>query len=397
MVRWFLYVFLASLATSCSSTHWGKWSQQAADDDLYFVSSGEAAKTVDVRQQSRASQADPDDPYEAYLQARKGKNSGISPYDPDEAAYDRTMRRHADPFWSSPSMSMGLGMGGFYGGRNYMLYNPYFPPFWSMQPGISLGWNSMNGMHMGMGYGMGWGMNSGWGYGGMNPWMMGMGNPWATGMYNPWMGGGWGNPWGWNSGWYQPGWGGGWGNPANDVGNRLATAPPRGGSRVGGSLPQQPSLFNPTPGRGGQAGGSGMASPRNANADDSRYQSRTTGPRNSAVRDMPSGNAGRPGRTIITESRPTQTPQRGRYEETTTRRSTPSQYENRSRESLPSRSYDNGRSNWNTPSRSFENDRGSWSSPSRGGGSDISPSRGGGSSGGGGSRPSGGGNPGRPR
>lgn len=388
MVRWFFYVFVVLVGTSCSSTQWAKWSQQAADDDLYFVSSGEASRVVDVRSQARSAQAEPEDPYEAYLQARKGRNSGVSPYDPNEAAYDRTMRRHADPFWSSPSMGMGLGMGGFFGGRNYMLYNPYFPPFWSMQPGLSLGWNSFNGFNAGMGWGMGWGMQSPWGFGGMDPWMMGMHDPWMMGMHNPWMGPGWGNPWGWNNGWHQPGWGGGWqGNPGNDAGNRLATAPPRGGSRVGGSLPQQPSLFNPNPGRAGQAGTAGMSAPRSTTATDGRYPSRTAPTRNSSVREVPTGSEQRPssGRTVITDSRPTQTPQRGRYDDTPSRRVNPSvQTESPTRQ-------------WSTPSRSFDSDRGSWSTPSRGGSDVSTPSRGGGSTGGGGGRPSGGGNPGRPR
>lgn len=404
MVRWFLCVSVALVASSCSSTQWSKWSNQSVDDDLYYVSSGEAARRVDIRAENRSSQAEPEDPYEAYLQARKGKNSGISPYDPNEAAYDRTMRRHADPFWSNPSLGMGFGMGGFFGGRNYMLFNPYFPPFWSMQPGISLGWNSMNGMNAGLGWGMGWGMNSPWGFGGMDPWMMGMNNPWMMGMYDPWMGTAWGNPWGnpwgWNNGWHQPGWGGGWqGNPGNDPANRLATAPPRTGSRMGGSLPQQPSLFNPNPGRNGQVGGTGTSASRNVNADDSRFQSRTASPRNSTVREVPAGSDSRQGsgRTVITESRPTQTPQRSRYDESSPRRTTPGQFESRPRpESTPSRSFDNGRNNWNPPSRSNDYDRGSWSTPSRGGGSEATPFRGGGSGGGGG-RPSGGGNPGRPR
>lgn len=392
MVRWFVYVILTIIMSSCSSSKWAKWSQQAQDDDLYYVSSGEAARTVDVRTQARATQAEPEDPYEAYLQARKGRNSGVSPYDPNEAAYDRTMRRHADPFWSSPSMGMGLGMGGFFGGRNYMLYNPYFPPFWSMQPGLSLGWNSFNGFNAGVG----WGMNSPWGFGGMDPWMMGMydpwmmgmHNPWMMGMHNPWMGPGWGNPWGWNQGWHQPGWGGGWqGNPGNDQSGRLATAPPRGGSRVGGSLPQQPSLFNPNPGRNGQAGGAAMSAPRNAPADDSRFQSRSAYPsRSGAVREVPANPGQRPttGRTVITESRPAPAPQRSRYDDSPSRRSNPNfNFE--------------GSRNPATPSRGSEPERGSWGSPSRGGGSDsFTPSRGGGSPSGGG-RPSGGGNPGRPR
>jgi len=398
MVRWFLYALMALVVASCSSTQWAK---QSVDDDLYYVSSGEAAKMVDVRTEGRTAQAEPEDPYEAYLQARKGKNSGISPYDPNEAAYDRTMRRHADPFWSSPTMGMGFGMGGFFGGRSYMLYNPYFPPFWSMQPGFSLGWNSMNGMNAGIGWGMGWGMNNPWGFGGMDPWMMGMNDPWMMGMYNPWMGSAWGNPWAWNNGWHQPGWGGGWPiNPGNDAGNRLATAPPRSGSRIGGSLPQQPSLFNPNPGRTGQNGSSGMIAPRNANADDSRYPSRTASPRSTTARDVPAGSEGRQGtgRTIITDSRPTQTPERSRYDESSPRRTTPSQFENRQRQdNTPSRSFDNNRNNWNQPSRNTDFDRSNWNTPSRGGGgSEATPFRGGGS-GGGGSRPSGGGNPGRPR
>lgn len=399
MVRWFLYVFVALLASSCSSSQWAGWTKSSVDDDLYYVSSGEAAQTIDVRSQNSAAQSEPEDPYEAYLQARKGKNGGISPYDPNEAAYDRTLRRHADPFWSSPSMGMGLGMGGFFGGRNYMLYNPFFPPFWSMQPGISLGWNSFNGMNAGLGWGMGWGMNSPWGFGGMDPWMMGMNNPWMMGMYNPWMGSGWGNPWGWNAGWHQPGWGGGWqGNPGSDAGNRLATAPPRGGSRVGGSLPQQPSLFNPNPGRSGQTGGAGLRNPGNANAEEGRNSARTAYPRNGAVREVPSGTDGRQGsgRTIITDSRPTETPQKNRYDESSGRRTTPSQFENRPRpDNTPSRIFENNRNNWNQPSRSTDTDRGTWSTPSRGGNSESTPFRGGGSSGG--SRPSGGGNPGRPR
>lgn len=404
MIRWFLWVVAASVMLSCSSAKWTKWSQQAVDDDLYFVSSGEASRVVDIRSRNNAIQAEPEDPYEAYLQAKKGKNSGISPYDPNEAAYDRTLRRHADPFWSSPSLGMGLGMGGFFGGRNYMLFNPYFPPFWSMQPGISLGWNSFNGMSAGIGWGMGWGMNNPWGFGGMDPWMMGMYDPWMMGMYNPWMGSAWGNPWGWNNGWHQPGWGGGWpAQPGNDVGNRLATAPPRSGSRIGGSLPQQPSLFNPNPGRNGQAGGSAIAAPRNGSYDESRFQQRTATPRGNTTRDMPNGVNSRQesGRTIITESRPTQTPSRVQSEDSPGRRSNPnSQFENPNRrQTTPSRNFDQWSSpsrSQTTPSRSFESDRGSWGSPSRGGGSEATPFRGGGS-GGGGSRPSGGGSPGRPR
>lgn len=251
---WILAVLAAGTLVSCSSSQTARFMNQEFDDDLYFVSSGRALIYAEesARAMVRESDGQPDDAYNDYLNARRGNNSGISPYDYNERAYDRNMRRHADPMWSSPSM-MGFGGMGFFGMRSYMLYNPFFPPFWSMQPGLSIGWNSWGGMHMGMGMGMGmnpWMMGGGMG---MNPWMMGMYDPWmmGMGMYDPWMMGGMGmmHPhmgWGMNP-WMNP-WGPGMGWATAAPVNRLPVAPARN-SRVGGATPSQASLFNPNPGR----------------------------------------------------------------------------------------------------------------------------------------------------
>ncbi|MDP2187905.1 MAG: hypothetical protein Q8J69_04395 [Sphingobacteriaceae bacterium] len=376
---------------------------QEYDDDIYFVSSGRSEMYVEEsRRAVRESDGQTDDAYNEYLNARRGNNSGVSPYGYSERSYDRTMQRHADPMWSDPTF--GMGMGGFFGMRSYMLYNPYYPPFWSMQPGLSLSFNSMGGF--GMGYGMGMGMSPfgfGGGFGGMynpyfDPFMMG-----GMGMYNPYMG--WGNPYmGWGNpymGWHHPhhmgwgggGWGGGWAG-GGDVngGGRLPVAPPRSGN-VGAGTPRQSSLFNPNPGRN-TAGASNRIDngSRSVNPAGSRMEPGATPSRNNNA--SPGRETGNSGRRIIEESRPTRTPSRNTWDRGSSP-ATPS----RSPERVNPTPRPSGGGGTVTPSRgggSF--DRGSTATPSRGGdsgGGSMSPSRGGG--GGGGSRPSGGASPGRPR
>lgn len=388
---WIAAILVSGAISSCSSTNTSRFLSQSYDDDLYFVSSGRALLYADENQLIRESDGrqaqSEDDAYADYLNARRGNNSGISPYDYNERAYDRSMRRHADPMWSNPSLSMGFGMGGFWGGRSYMLYNPYMPPFWSMQPGFSLGWNSMGGM--GMGFGMG------------HPMMMGMGNPWMMGgMYDPWMMGGMGmhNPY-WGGGWGMNPWMNPWMNPymgmpgggfwAGGDGNRIPVAPPRGGSRVGGALPTQSNLFNPNP-RGGSSGttpagrNSGVAPAGRTSPSNARMAPGAQPSRSGAVNTP--GRAGQQnqpaGRNSMRESRPTPAPSRGNFDNVNRNRSAPS--------AAPSQRFNNSPSRQpsSTPSR-----QPSWSSPSRGSDSGFSPSRGGSSGGGGGSRPSGGGRP----
>lgn len=380
MVR-LLLLMLTFAATACSTSRTSGWLQNSFDDDLYYVSSGESARTVDVRQPKPS---EPADPYEEYLQARKGRNSGISPYDYSETQYDRTMRRHADPFWSSPSM--GFGLGGFMGSRSYMLYNPFFPPYFSMQPGLSLGFGMGNGFYPGMGMGM-MGMNP-WHLGGFyDPWMMSSGFGWG----NPWMMNSWNSPWGWGGGWYPPhawsgGWNNGWnGNWGNDVSGAVQKAPPRNSRAMGGALPTQPGLFNPGGGRRQNSvpGQPGMASPSRdaygSEMDRSSRQARPTGNYN-----MPARQQGeRTTRREVVETQRTPTPSRSGYDRPS--RPTPSW-------TAPDRS---STRDYTSPSRGGGSDRGSWSAPSPSRSFDTAPSRGGG--GGGGGRPAGGGNPGRPR
>jgi hypothetical protein len=384
---------------SCSPSQTARFMNQEYDDDIYFVSSGRSEMYVEEsRKAVRESDGQPDDAYNEYLNARRGNNSGVSPYGYSERSYDRTMQRHADPMWSDPSF--GMGMGGFYGMRSYMLYNPYYPPFWSMQPGLSLSFNSMGGFGMGYGMGMGMGMNPygfGGGFGGMHspfydPFMMG-----GMGMYNPYMG--WGNPYmGWGNpymGWHNPHhmnpWvgGGGWAGGGDfSGGTRLPVAPPRSGN-VGGGTPRQSSLFNPNPGRNTAVGGTSNRidnGGRMATPSDSRMAPGTAPSRGNTV--TPNRETGNSGRRIIEESRPTRTPSRNTWD----RGSSPA-----SPSRTPDRVTPGG--GGTTPSRgggSFDRG-GSTVTPSRGGdsGGSVSPSRGGG--GGGGSRPSGGTSPGRPR
>jgi hypothetical protein len=416
-----LAVLAAGTLFSCSSSQTSRFMNQEFDDDLYFVSSGRALIYAEesARVSVRESDGQPDDAYNEYLSARRGNNAGVSPYD-NERAYDRNMRRHADPMWSSPSM-MGFGGMGFFGMRSYMLYNPFFPPFWSMQPGFSLGWNSWGGMHMGMGMGMG--MNP-WMMGGMgmNPWMMGMYDPWmmGMGMYDPWMMGGMGmwNPymgWGMNP-WMNP-WGPGMGWATTSPVNRLPVAPARG-SRVGGSLPSQASLFNPNPGRnrtgsptatGNRVGdgqnvrtapGAGMrpgtTSPGRERVQPGEQRGTTAPVRRESMQPgtVPSrGSVNNPGRQPqmqrgqqpVDQTRPMPAPSRRSYEQNNfDRRNTPGAVPAPSRERFNPAP---------APSRG-----GNWGSPSSGGGSGLSqPSRGGGGSApgtpSGGSRPSSGGRP----
>lgn len=377
MVRMLFLLLLLSI-TACSSNKTTSWFQNSYDDDLYYVSSGEADRTVAVKTTKPDAAVDP---YEEYLQARRGRNSGVSPYDYEATQYDRTMQRHADPFWSSPSM--GFGLGGFWGSRSYMLYNPFFPPFFSMQPGLSLGFGMGNGFYPGMGFGMHPWQMGGW----HDPWMMSSGFGWG----NPWMMQGWNSPWGWGGGGWYPGnqWGNGWnnnwgGNWGGDVSGSVQQAPPRNGRAMGGALPSQPDLFNPSGGRR-QGNTPGQSVPSNVDrnaynpeSDRATRQARPYNPNATPTREQ----GDRTTRRVVTERRPTSTPSRGEFERPN--RSTPSW--------TPERS--SGRDNA-SPSRSGSSDRGSWSpSPSRS--ADPPPSRSGGS-GGGGTRPSGGGNPGRPR
>lgn len=377
MVR-LLLLMLMLAATACSSNKTSGWLQQNFEDDLYYVSSGEASRTVEVKQ---SKPNEPSDPYEEYLQARKGRNSGISPYDYNETQYDRTMRRHADPFWSSPSL--GFGLGGFWGSRSYMLYNPFYPPFFSMQPGISLGFGMGNGFYPGMGFGM-----NPWQMGGFyDPWMMSSGFGWG----NPWMMNSWNSPWGWGGGWHHGNaWGGGWnngwnGNWGNDVSGAVQQAPPRNSRAMGGALPSQPDLFNPGGGRrqSSAPGQTGMStSPRNAYGSEMDRTTRQARPTNTYT--TPTRQEGdRTTRREVTESRRTATPSRSGYDRPT--RQTPSW-------TTPER---NAGRDYSSPSRSGSSDRGSWTpSPSRS--FEAPPARSGGGGGGGSSRPSGG-NPGRPR
>jgi|GEM_PF-1144572 len=416
LVRIIAIIGAASIL-SCSPSQTARFMNQEYDDDIYFVSSGRSEMYVEEsRKVVRESDGQADDPYNEYLNARRGNNSGVTPYGYNERSYDRTMQRHADPMWSNPSfdmgMGMGMGMGGFHCARGYMLYNPYFPPFWSMQPGLSLSWNNMGGFGMGMGgFGMGmggFGMGmGGFGMGGMNPYGFGGGfggmyNPYydpfmmgGMGMYNPYMG--WGNPYG---GWHNPyqmnpwGGGGGWagGGDLNN-GSRPPVAPPRGGG-VGGGTPRQSSLFNPNPGRNtAGSGGSNRigTSGRPVAAPSSNRLVPGVAPTRGANSNTPNRELGDRNRRVIEESRPTRTPSRNTWD----RGSSPSTPSRSPERASPSRRPTGGDV---APSRGGSTpSRGGSVSPSRGGdfgggSGSTSPSRGGGSS-----RPSGGSAPSRPR
>jgi len=236
MKNWpILSTLIALLALSaCNPT--SRFAQQRYDDDLYYVSSGEAARRADAAPAQRPSGTRPST-YEEYQSGRTyDEQYANEDYDQNDERYNsrdysRNLDRYNDPLWYDPSFSMGLGMGmgmgmgGYWGSRSYMLFNPYFPPFWSMRPGWSLS----------MGYGFG-GFGMGFGYG--NPWMGGFYDPFYSPFYNPWY-----NPW--NNPWYGGGWAGAgdWGAPA---GPAIPRQPARS-TRAGSAAPPRPRSVFTTP------------------------------------------------------------------------------------------------------------------------------------------------------
>ncbi len=219
--------------SACNPT--SRFAQQRYDDDLYYVSSGEAARRAEVAPNQRTNANRPSSTYEEYQSGRtydeQYANEGYDQNDDryNSRDYSRNLDRYNDPLWYDPSFNMGLGMGmgmnmgGFWGMRSYMLFNPYFPPFWSMRPGWSLTF----------GYGFG-----GFGMGFGNPWMGGFYDPFFSPFYNPWY-----------SPWYNPWYGGGWAG-GGDWGAPLGPAIPRQpvrSNRVGSATPPRPRTVFTTP------------------------------------------------------------------------------------------------------------------------------------------------------
>lgn len=361
---------IALLALSaCNPT--SRFAQQRYDDDLYYVSSGEAARRTEAAPTQRPSATRPTSTFEEYQSGRTyDEQYANDEYDQNADRYNsrdysRNLDRYNDPMWYDPSfgMGMGMGMGGFWGMRSYMLFNPYFPPFWSMNPGWSLS----------LGYGFG-GFGMGFGFG--NPWMGGFYDPFFSPFYNPWY-----NPW--NNPWYGGGWAGGgdWGAVA---GPAIPRQPVRS-NRVGSAVPPRPRSVFTTP-----------RSTTANQANDSRIGS--TGRNTGTPATRQPANRVSPGQTPAGRQ-PASTP--SRVNPAPSRNNPGVQPSNRdgfnrpSRPSRPSTAPSTPPSRDNSPGYTPPS-RGSspaYSPPSRGGSGGSTPSGGGG---GGGSRPSGGGG-GRPR
>jgi hypothetical protein len=230
MKKWTLLSLLigAWALSACSSS--SQFARMSYEDDLYYVSGGEI--DADSRANNNTS---PSSTYEEYMRGRSAQPNNDRFYD-DEAAYTeenydrrdyrRNLERYNDPLWHDPSFGMGLG--GYWGLRSYMLFNPYYPPFWSMRPG----WN----FSFGYGFG-GWGMGVGFG----SPWVGGFYDPFFSPFYSPWYNP-WYNPWygGWGGGWR-----GGWGEWSN-AGPAIPRQPVRS-SRIGSSAPPRPRTVFSSP------------------------------------------------------------------------------------------------------------------------------------------------------
>lgn len=359
-------ITLVFLASSCSTT--SRFAQQRYDDDLYHVSSGAADRQLDEapsRPSSRSAST-----YDDYINGRRSTPSNeMREYDPNEEyyeedsrTYNRNLDRYNDPMWYDPGFNAGLG--GFWGSRSYMLFNPWFPPYWSMSPG----WN------LGLGFGFG---NFGVGFGFGNPW--GFYDPFFNPFWNPW------NPWNnpWNNPWWGPGWHNGWAGGGDFIPGPSVPRQPVRSSRVGSTSPRTPrSVFTP-------ATRTATAAPANGRmaAPSRQQQVGTSGGRPQGTRIqrdvMRDNGTAAPTRTGQSPTRETTAP--SRREAPAYSPPSRSTYD---RPSSPSRGSSSTPS-WNPPSRSG-------STPSGGGGGGRSGGGGSGGSGGGGSRPSGTGG-GRPR
>ena len=219
----FLVVLLMMgvLFQGCSSYDTARIKRMNFSDDLYSV--------ADAEQINRSLEANSTgDPYRDY--SDDGQRNRRSSRSNRLNRYDRDLEwagRFGNPLWSNPGWD--YGMGGFYGCRSYMLYNPFLPPYWGMNPGFSMGWGSPYGMYGSFGY---------------NPWMYGG----AWGAYDPWGWNSWNSPWcnnwGMNSYWgWNNGWNNGWNcwNPGGSglwVSSAPALKPSPGRSNLpGSSLP----------------------------------------------------------------------------------------------------------------------------------------------------------------
>lgn len=355
------------LASSCSTT--SRFAQQRYDDDLYHVSSGAADRQLDEvpsRPSSRGAST-----YDDYINGRRSTPSNeMREYDPneeyyeeDQRTYNRNLDRYNDPMWYDPGFDVGLG--GFWGSRRYMLFNPWFPPYWSMSPGWSLS----------LGYGFGnWGVGFGFG----SPW--GFYDPFFNPFWNPWYSP-WNNPW--NNPWWGPGWNNGWAGGGDFIPGPSVPRQPVRSSRVGSTSPRTPrSVFTPATRSVATAPANGrMAAPAR------QQQVGTPGGRPQGTRIqrdvMRDNGTATPARSGQTPTRETTAP--SRREAPAYAPPSRSTYD---RPSSPSRGSSSTPS-WNPPSRSG-------STPSGGGGGGRSGGGSTGGSGGGGSRPSGTGG-GRPR
>lgn len=183
-------LILGAISQACSSYEMARLKRMNFSDDLY--------SSADEGPSPHASSRDGgSNPYHEYLEdgqsvRRSTRSNRLDRYQRDLEWSDR----FGNPLWSNPSWN--YGMGGFHGCRSYMLYNPFLPPYWGMNPGFSMGWGSP------------YGLNRPWGY---DPWLYG-GSGW--GMYDPWGWNAWNSPWcnnwGMNSYW---GWNNGWNNGWN--------------------------------------------------------------------------------------------------------------------------------------------------------------------------------------
>ena len=179
------------LIQGCSSYDMARLKRMNFSDDLY-ASADEGLPSPTIEPNSGG------DPYSAYME--DGRSVRRSARSNRLGRYDRDLEwanRFGNPLWSNPGWN--YGMGGFHGCRSYMLYNPFMPPYWGMNPGFSMGWGSPYGMNRPWGYdpwlyaGTGWGIYDPWGWNSWNsPWC----NNWGMNSY-----------WGWNNGWNN-GWNG---------------------------------------------------------------------------------------------------------------------------------------------------------------------------------------------
>ncbi len=178
-------LILGAISQACSSYEMARLKRMNFSDDLYASADEGPSPRVSSRDGGS-------NPYHEYLEdgqsvRRSTRSNRLDRYQRDLEWADR----FGNPLWSNPSWN--YGMGGFYGCRSYMLYNPFLPPYWGMNPGFSMGWGSP------------YGFNRPWGY---DPWLYG-GPGW--GMYDPWGWNTWNSPWcnnwgmnsywGWNNGW----------------------------------------------------------------------------------------------------------------------------------------------------------------------------------------------------